>query len=156
MAIGIVDVAQQVQVGHDDGQGPVKPLGAGQFTVKLFREVGMVEEAGLAVDLRFPLQGRDPQCTVEQVGWDDKQHQRKWIVVPDDRQAGPKIQQGKVEQQRKEIEHAWLPEVLPACQPYIKAIHQVFESIEGGHPEQDGRGRAPGIGWAPLIDPEIN
>ena len=58
VAVGVVDVAQQVEVGHHQRERPVEALGARQLLVQREREVPCVEEAGLRVDARLLLQLR--------------------------------------------------------------------------------------------------
>ena len=53
MAVRVVDVAQEVEVGHDQRQRPVEALGAHDLLVQREPEVARVEEAGLR-DRRAP------------------------------------------------------------------------------------------------------
>ena len=58
MAVGVVDVAQQVEVGHDQRQRPLEALARAQLVLERGREVARVEEAGLRVDARLGLERR--------------------------------------------------------------------------------------------------
>src|SRR6266508_996434 len=66
VAVGVVDVAQEVEVGHDQRQGAFEALGAAELLVQRRGEVAGVEEAGLGVDARLGLQGRDAEGAVNQ------------------------------------------------------------------------------------------
>ena len=58
VAVGVVDVAQQVEVGHDQRQRPVEPLRAAELLGQRRGEVAGVEEARLRVDARLRLELR--------------------------------------------------------------------------------------------------
>ena len=58
MAVGVVDLAQQVEVGHDQRHRPLEALRAAELLRQRRREVARVEEAGLRVDARLGLELR--------------------------------------------------------------------------------------------------
>ena len=59
VAVVVVDVAQEVEIGHDERKRPLEPLGARELLGQRRRKVARVEEAGLGVDARLLLQLRD-------------------------------------------------------------------------------------------------
>ena len=75
MSIGIVDVAQQVQIAHDDRQGLVMMLGMGQFFFKAFLEIAGIPQPCLAVGLALFLQLRQFEHPLEED--EGCQHQQK-------------------------------------------------------------------------------
>jgi hypothetical protein len=58
VAVRVVDVAEQVEVGHDQRQRPLEALRARELLVQHVREVPRVEEAGLRVDAGLLLEHR--------------------------------------------------------------------------------------------------
>ena len=58
MAVRVVDVAEQVEVGHDQRQRPLEAHGATELLRQRRREVARVEKARLRVDARLLLQRR--------------------------------------------------------------------------------------------------
>src|SRR5207244_13563238 len=61
MAVGVVDVAQKVEIGHDQRQRPFEPLRTRKLLRERCGEVASVEETGLGVDARLLLQLRHAQ-----------------------------------------------------------------------------------------------
>ena len=66
VAVRVVDVAQEIEVGHDQRHRPVEALRAGELLGQRGREVARVEEAGLRVDARLLLELRDAQRAVDE------------------------------------------------------------------------------------------
>ena len=66
VAVGVVDLAQQVEVGHDQRQRPLEALCAAELLRQRRGEVARVEEAGLGVDARLGLQLRHRERPVDQ------------------------------------------------------------------------------------------
>jgi hypothetical protein len=61
MAVRVIDVPEEVEVGHDDRHRPVHAACPGQLLTQLSGEVAGVEKAGLRIDPRLFLQGRHTQ-----------------------------------------------------------------------------------------------
>ena len=61
-----VDLAQEIEVGHDQCQRPLESLRTGELLREGRRKVARVEEAGLGVDTGLLLQLRHAQRTVDQ------------------------------------------------------------------------------------------
>ena len=66
VAVGVIDVAQEVEVGHDERERPLETLGPDQLLAERDGEMACVEEAGLRIDTRLLLKLRDAQRTVDQ------------------------------------------------------------------------------------------
>ena len=66
MAVRVVDVAQQVEVGHDQRRRPLEALRARELLGQHRREVACVEEAGLRVDARLLLEPGHVQRAVDE------------------------------------------------------------------------------------------
>ena len=63
VAVGVVDVAQEVEVGHHQRQRPLEALRARELLVQGDGEVAGVEEPGLRVDARLLLQLRHAKAS---------------------------------------------------------------------------------------------
>ena len=89
VAVGVVDVAQQVEVGHDQRHRPLEALGAPELLLHHRREVPGVVEAGLRVDSRLGLQLRDRERAVDQEQRRDRERDQPRVQVPErgDREA---------------------------------------------------------------------
>jgi hypothetical protein len=86
VAVGVVDVPEEVQVGHDDRQRPLHPGRAQELLAKLAGEVAGVEEAGLRVDAGLLLERRDAQRAVDQEERGDGGRQEPRVPGPDGRE----------------------------------------------------------------------
>ena len=66
VAVGVVDVAQEVEVGHDQRERPVEARGPVSSSLQRRREVARVEEARLRVDAGLFLERGHGQRAVDQ------------------------------------------------------------------------------------------
>ncbi len=73
VAVAVVDVAQQVEVGHDQRHRALEAAGARDLRGERRREVARVVEAGLRVDARLRLELRDAERAVD----DDERRERR-------------------------------------------------------------------------------
>ena len=89
MAVGVVDVAKQVEVGHDQRHRPLEPLGAAQLLVHHRREVAGVVEAGLRVDSRLGLELGNRERAVDEQKRRERERDQPRVQVPErsDREA---------------------------------------------------------------------
>ena len=83
VAVGVVDLAQQVEVGHDQRHRPLEALGAPELLRQRRREVARVEEAGLGVDARLGLQLRHRQSPVDQQQRGDRERDEPRVARPE-------------------------------------------------------------------------
>ena len=83
VAVGVVDVAEEVEVSHDQRHRPLEPLRARKLLRQRRREVTGVEEAGLGVDARLLLQLWDAQRAVDQQQRRDRERQQPWVEIPE-------------------------------------------------------------------------
>src|SRR5439155_3531697 len=83
VGVGVVDVAQEVEVGHDQRQRPFEPLRTGKLLCERRGEVARVEETGLGVDARLLLQRGHAQRAVDQQQWRNREGQQPRIDVPE-------------------------------------------------------------------------
>ena len=90
MPVRVVDVAQEVEVGHDHRERRVRAARAVELLAERAREVPGVEEAGLRVEPSLLLQRRDAQRAVdeEERGHGHRQEQR--VPVPEPAKATPR------------------------------------------------------------------
>ena len=61
VAVVVVDLAEEVEVGHDQGERPVEALGARELLGECGGEMACVEESRLRVDAGLHLQRGDGQ-----------------------------------------------------------------------------------------------
>ncbi len=83
VAVGVVDLAQQVEVGHDQRQRPLEALRSTELLRQRRREVARVEEAGLGVDARFGLELRHRERPVDQEERGDREGNEPRVPGPE-------------------------------------------------------------------------
>ena len=83
MAVGVVDLAEQVEVGHDQRQRALEALCAAELLRQRRSEVAGVEEAGLRVDARLGLQLRHRQGPVDQQQRGDRERDEPGVAGPE-------------------------------------------------------------------------
>ena len=66
MPVGVVDVPEEIEVGHDHGHRTLEALGAGELLAEDRGEVPGVEEAGLRIDPSFLLECRHAERAVDE------------------------------------------------------------------------------------------
>src|SRR5258708_23413657 len=67
VAICIVDVSEEIEIDHDDREGPIKTVGTLQFAGQLLHKIPVVEQSGHPIGFRLSLRGGDPQGPVDQI-----------------------------------------------------------------------------------------
>ena len=80
--VGVVDLAQQIEVGHDHRQGRARALRAIELFPERGGEVARVEEPRLRVDARLLLQGRDAQGAMDEQEGRHGHRQEQRVPVP--------------------------------------------------------------------------
>ena len=83
MAVRVVDVPEEIEVGHDDRHRPVHPPRARELLAELYGEVAGVEEAGFRIDARLLLEGGNAQRSVDQEERGDGGRKEPWVPRPD-------------------------------------------------------------------------
>ena len=83
VAVGVVDLAQQVEVGHDQRQRPFEALRPSELLRERRGEVARVEEARLRVDARLRLQLRHRERTVDQQQRRDRERNEPGVAGPE-------------------------------------------------------------------------
>ncbi len=81
--VGVVDLAKQVEVGHDHRQRRARALRAIELLPERGGEVARVEEPRLRVDARLLLQGRDAERAVDEQERRHGHRQEQRIPVPE-------------------------------------------------------------------------
>ena len=81
--VGVVDLAEEVEVGHDQRQRPLEPLRAAELFRQRRGEVARVEEAGLRVDARLRLELRHRECAVDQQQRCDREGDEPRVPEPE-------------------------------------------------------------------------
>ena len=83
VAVGVVDIAQQVEVGHDQRHRPLEALRPPELLLHHRGEVAGVVETGLGVDSRLGLQLRDRERAVNQQQRRDRERDQPRVEVPE-------------------------------------------------------------------------
>ena len=83
MAVRVVDLAEQVEVGHDQRQRPLEALRAPELLRKRRGEVARVEEPRLRIDAGLRLQLRHRERPVDQQQRRDRERDEPWIAGPE-------------------------------------------------------------------------
>ncbi len=86
VAVVVVDVAKQVEVGHDQRQRPLEALCPAEFLLEGQREVARVEEAGLRIDARLGLQRRHRERAVHEQDRGDGERDQPRVLEPEVRE----------------------------------------------------------------------
>ena len=108
MAVGVVDLAEQIEVGHDQRERPLEALCAPELLRERRREVARVEQAGLRIDARLRLQLRHRERSVDQQQRRDRERDEPRVARPerreDDAQRG-EDELGRERLVREELSH---------------------------------------------------
>ena len=96
MAVGVVDVTEEVEVGHDHGHRPLEARGAGELLAKLRREVTSVEEARLGIDACLLLEGRNAERAMNQEERGDGGGKQIGIPAPEARKCDTETREDEV------------------------------------------------------------
>ena len=87
VAVGVVDIPEEVEVGHDQRHRPLEPLRTRELLRQRRREVTGIERSGLGVDARLFLQLRDAQRPMDQQQRRNREGQQPGVDVPESRDA---------------------------------------------------------------------
>ena len=132
VAVGVVDVAQQVEVRHHQRQRPFEALGAQQLLVQREREVPRVEETRLRVDARLLLQLRDAQRAVDQQQRGDRERDQPGVRAPERRHRDAEHGEHEVGREAREREEARLAQRVPAREVEHRGHQQVVDRDDRG------------------------
>ena len=108
VAVGVVDVAQQVEVGHDQRHRALEALGPAELLLHHDREVPRVVEPGLRVDSRLGLELRDRERAVDQEQRRDRERDQPRVQVPERRDREPERREDEVGREALEGEDTGL------------------------------------------------
>ena len=108
MAVGVVDLAEQIEVGHDQRERPLEALCAPELLRERGREVARVEQARLRIDASLRLQLRHRERSVDQQQRRDRERDEPGVARPerreDDAQRG-EDELGRERLVREELSH---------------------------------------------------
>jgi hypothetical protein len=145
VAVVVVDVAEQVEVGHDQGQRALEALGAPELLLQRQREVARVEESRLRIDARLGLQRRHRERAVHEQDWSDGERQKPRIVEPEVRERDAERREHELRGEVLEAEQARLPDRVPAreiqhhCEQRVVDQHEYQAGDEAGDGEPEAR-----------------
>ena len=129
VTVGVVDVAEEIEVGHDQRQRPFESLRAGKLLRKGCSEVPRVEEAGLGIDARLLLQLRHAERTVNQQQRRHRDGKQPRIQVPEGADADAERREHEVDGQALEREDAQLADRMAV----EEVQHRGEQSVVDGH-----------------------
>ena len=133
VAVGVIDVTQQIKIGHQYRERTIEALCARQLVLQLVNEIGIIVQAGLGVYLGLALQCRYTQGVINQIDGCQEEQDGILIEIPDQEKTSAHYQQCQVDHQRQEVEDARLDEILATRQPDNDANHQMVEQHECKH-----------------------
>jgi hypothetical protein len=144
VAVGVVDVAEQVEVGHDHRHRPVEARRPRELVGEDVREVARVEEARLRVDARLRLQLRHRQRAVDQQQRRDREGDEVRVPDPEGRDPQAEGREHEVGGDALEREDAVaeLAEREAAGEPQHRRQHEVVERDVEGAGGEAGDGEA--------------
>ena len=116
MAIGVVDVAEEVEVGHDQGQRPFEALRAAELLGQRRREVASVEESRLRIDARLRLELRDAQGAVHEDQRCDGERDQPRVRLPERERGDAEGREHEIRGEVLHVEEAGLAESESACE----------------------------------------
>ena len=145
VAVRVVDVAEEVEVGHDQRQRALEPLGAPELFSQGRREVARVEQARLGIDAGLGLQLRNAQRAVDE----DQRRDREWdqplVRLPEgvcrDAERGEHEVRGEV----LHVEQTGLAEAEPARQPQHDREVGVVDRDEHEAADDPGEAELQGV-----------
>src|SRR6266516_6794497 len=83
VTVGVVDVAQEIEVGHDQRHRAFEAAGASNLLRERSCEVAGVEQPRLRVHARLRLQCRNAQRTVDQEQWSEREGNEPGVRLPE-------------------------------------------------------------------------
>ena len=135
VAVRVVDVAEQIEVGHDQRHRPLEALGAADLLRQCRGEVAGVEEARLRVDARLRLQCRHAERAVDQEERRERERDEPRIRLPEGVHGDPERGEDEVGGEVFGVEETGLTEAEAAGEPE----HHREERVVDGH-EDETRG----------------
>ena len=99
VAVAVVDVAQEVEVGHDQRHRPLEARCARDLGRERRREVARVVEAGLRVDARLGLELRDAERAVDDDERRERREDQPRVPVPERRERDAEDRQHDVDRE---------------------------------------------------------
>ena len=138
VAVRVVDVAQEVEVGHDQRQRAPEALGAHDLLVQGEPEMACVEEPGLRVDARFRLELWHGERAVNQEHRGDRERDQPRIRVPERREHDTERREHELGREPVEGEEARLTDRVPVAEEQHRGEHRVVQPDED---ERAGRSR---------------
>ena len=130
VAVGVVDVAQQVEVGHDHRQRRPRPLGPVELLAERSGEVAGVEESGLRVDAGLLLEGRNAQRAVDQQQRRHRHRQEQRVPVPEPGEGDAQHGEDEVRRETLHGEEPCAPERVPPREVQHRGEERVVERNE--------------------------
>ena len=131
VAVAVVDVAQEVEVGHDQRHRPLEAAGARDLRGERRGEIARVIETGLRVDARLGLELRDAERPVDD---DERREGRKdepRVPVPERRERDAEDRQHEVDRDALGREQPGLTERVVAAEPQDHGNEDVVHRHEG-------------------------
>ncbi len=130
VAVRVVDVAEQVEVGHDQREGPVEAVCASDLLRQRDTEVARVEEAGLGVDPRLGLELRHAERPVDEEHRGDRKGDQPRIEVPERREDDTEGRQHELRREPVEREEARILDRVAAREHEHRSEQRVVQSDE--------------------------
>ena len=155
VAVAVVDVAEQVEVGHDQRQRPLEALGAAELLGQRGREVARVEEAGLRIDAGLGLELRDGERAVDEDERREPERDQPRVQPPEGRDADAEAGEDELGREPVEGEELGLTERVRPGEVQHHGEQDVVQEDErerrGGAGERLARVR--GANEARVLDP---
>ena len=152
MAVRVVDVAQEVEVGHDQRKRALEPLRADDLLVQRGPEVARVEQARLRVDASFGLELRHRERTVDEEHRRDGERDQPRVGVPEGRDDDSEAGERELGRQSVEREQARLTDRMPVPEQQHRREHRVVQADEddragkAGDCQAEARARDQAVG----------
>jgi hypothetical protein len=127
VAVRVVDVAEQVEVGHDQRHRPAEPLCPTELLCKRRREVARVEEARLRIDAGLGLQGGNAQRAVDQEERGENERDHPCVRVPEGGHRDAESGEHDLRRQVLEREEPGVPGAVTTCEPEHPGEQAVVE-----------------------------
>ena len=145
VAVAVVDVAEQVEVGHDQRHRALEARGTRELCSKRCREVARVVEARLRIDARLRLELRNAERAVD----DDERREcgedQPRVPVPEGRERDTENRQHDVDRDRLDAEETALAEAVAAAQLHDDRDEHMVHGDEGDCSGEPGDGE-PSVG----------
>jgi hypothetical protein len=130
MPVRVVDLPEEIEVGHDQRQRPVETGRARQLLVQRLPEVTCVEEAGLRVDAGLGLELRDRERPVDQDERRDRERHEPRVRVPERGDPDAERRQHEVGRQALEAEEPRIAGRDPPCEREHRREQRVVDPDE--------------------------